>query len=358
MKINTLLVLGLLTLLTSCNGPATSKVDNTYNIIQQIAKGNTVKELGENIMLVYQDTKNIYWFGSWEDGLYRYDGITMLHFTMKDGLPSNRIDEIREDKYGNVYFNTSEGVSKFDGQHFAALNETKNSDSEWKLNPDDLWFKCSQYPGQVYRYDGKNLYRLQLPKTKLGEEYISRQTNVHNPYAVYCVYKDSKGNVWFGTATLGVCRYNGKSFDWISEEDVAELHNGPANGVRSVIEDKNGYFWFNTMYRYDVYGNNTQKQTFYNREIGIGSLDGRKDGDLHEYLSITKDNNNELWIATYTTGVWRYNGKDIIHYPVRDEGKDITLFSIYKDNNGDLWLGTHANGAFKFNGNTFQRFKL
>lgn len=125
MKINTLLVLGLLTLLTSCNGPATSKVDNTYNIIQQIAKGNTVKELGENIMLVYQDAKNIYWFGSWEDGLYRYDGITMLHFTMKDGLPSNRIDEIREDKYGNVYFNTSEGVSKFDGQHFAALTKQK-----------------------------------------------------------------------------------------------------------------------------------------------------------------------------------------------------------------------------------------
>jgi len=87
-------------------------------------------------------------------------------------------------------------------------------------------------------------------------------------------------------------------------------------------------------------------------------LDGKNNGNLIEYLSIAKDNNNELWIVTYNAGVWRYDGSNITHYPVQDDGKHINLFSIYKDNNGDLWLGTQANGVFKFNGKTFKKFKM
>ncbi|HQU40751.1 MAG TPA: two-component regulator propeller domain-containing protein, partial [Chitinophagales bacterium] len=74
------------------------------------------------------------------------------------------------------------------------------------------------------------------------------------------------------------------------------------------------------------------------------------------YLSSVTDNNGDLWFVTYRDGVWKYDGTDITHYPVQENGKDITLFSIYKDNQGDLWLGTHENGAFRFNGNTFERF--
>jgi len=78
---------------------------------------------------------------------------------------------------------------------------------------------------------------------------------------------------------------------------------------------------------------------------------------LNEYLSIVKDNNNDLWIATYNARVWHYNGKKTTHYPVKDNSKDITFFSIFKDNNGTLWLGTQESGAYKFNGQTFERFK-
>lgn len=352
-----LLFFNILILFSSCNRQNT----NSTNQDSTITVGDTVKELGKNLMVVYQDKKNNYWFGSWETGLYRYDGKNILHFTTKDGLCHNRIDEIKEDKFGNIFFNTSAGISKFDGQRFTTLNETSPSDNEWKLNPEDLWFKCPKYSGQVYRYDGKNLYKLQIPTTKFGNDYISMQPNNNSPYAVYCTYKDSKGNIWFGTATLGVCRYNGKTFDWILEEDVTEIHNGPANGVRSIIEDKDGYFWFNSMYRYNVY-QNKDKSIFYSREKGIGSLDGQKDGNLNEYLSIAKDNQDELWIATYTTGVWRYNpsasGEKITNYLIKEGDKTITLFSIYKDNQGVLWLGTHESGVYKFNGKTFERFRM
>jgi len=301
-------------------------------------------------MLVYQDSKNNYWFGSWSDGLYKYDGKTILHFTTESGLPDNRIEDIKEDKSGNLYFNTSKGICKFDGQNFTTL-PVAILDNQWKLKPDDLWFKSAQFLEEAYRYDGQSLYKLQLPK----------HPSYSNPYAVYSTYKDSKGNIWFGTNPLGVFRYDGKSIDWISEEDVTELHDGPANGVRSIIEDKDGYFWFNSKFRYKAYGNNPSQQPFYIREKSVGSLDGSPDDNLIEYLSIARDNQGALWIATYGNGVWRYdpslpNGKNITYYPVTNGKEDITIFSIYKDNHGNLWLGTHENGVYKFNGKTFERF--
>ena len=251
MKLNTFLFSGILIILSTCNGQNNNQATNTEVLNERIAKGDTVKELGLNIMLIYQDRKNNYWFGSWEDGLYRYDGRIILHFTTKDGLPHNRINDIQEDKSGNIYVNTNKGISKFDGKNFTTLS-VADSDNQWKLEPYDLWFKQTLDWGFVLRYDGKLLHRLTFPNTKHGDEYVATHpnskypNNQSSPYTVYSIYKDTKGNIWFGTAALGVCRYDGKNIEWISEEDVTELHDGPANGVRSIIEDKDGYFWFNT----------------------------------------------------------------------------------------------------------------
>jgi ligand-binding sensor domain-containing protein len=78
-----------LVLLTSCNGQITKLQVKTDNIV----KGDTVTELGNNIMVIHQDKKNIYWFGSWETGVYRFDGKTFINFTTKYGLsyPSQQL---------------------------------------------------------------------------------------------------------------------------------------------------------------------------------------------------------------------------------------------------------------------------
>ena len=342
---------------TSCN--AQPPTPSTHN---QSIQNDSGVELSKNIMLVYQDKKNNYWFGSWEDGLYKYDGKTLLHFTDKDGFPHKRINEIKEDRSGNIYFNTSEGISRYDGRTFTILIETKNDSNHWELKPGDLWFWPADYSGEVYRYDGKYLFKLAIPHTKTEDKLSLRYPGAIGDYEVYTIYKDSYGNVWFGTNPAGVCRYNGVSFDWIAEEDVTEYHNGPANGVRSIIEDKEGYFWFNSKYRYKINDSHSSQQPFYTREKSIGSLDGSPDDNLIEYMSIARTNDDNLWIATYGNGVWRYDpnlpdGKNITYYPVTNGKEDITLFSIYKDNQGDLWLGTHENGVYKFNGKTFERFK-
>ena len=76
------------------------------------------------------------------------------------------------------------------------------------------------------------------------------------------------------------------------------------------------------------------------------------------FMSVVEDNEGDLWMVTYEQGVWRYDGRDVTHYDVKDGAKSITLFSIYKDNHGDLWLGTHDSGVYKYNGEEFQKFEL
>lgn len=78
-----------------------------------------------------------------------------------------------------------------------------------------------------------------------------------DPASVWTIFKDSEGNLWFGTAVLGVCPYDGTSFKWIPEE---ELQNG-SFGTRSIFKD--GRFWFtHTRHRYAIKKNKWGHTTF------------------------------------------------------------------------------------------------
>lgn len=348
MKLTVFFIPGMLICLMSCTGQNASRSNPGGESANHTILGDTTDELGSNIMVVFQDSKNVYWFGSWETGLYRYDGKALLHYTTKHGLPHNRIDQIQEDRFGNLYFasgHSAAAILKYDGHQFLPL--TARPSSDWQLLPDDLWFKVSGTPGHIYRFDGKTLHDLTFPN----------HPKFNQPFEIYSIYKDQKGNIWYGTNPLGVCRYNGKAFDWIIENDVTELHDGPANGVRSIIEDKDGYLWFNSAYRYKAFDDTAaNRETFYERRTSIGNLDGNTGSNMNEYLSIAKDHDNNLWIATYQKGVWRYDGNSVRNYPVQESRKDINLFYIYTDNHGSIWLGTHQNGAWKLTGDNFTRF--
>ncbi|PSR14102.1 MAG: hypothetical protein DA408_04430 [Bacteroidetes bacterium] len=365
MKLDTLLFLCLLILLTSCNGQPTSQAGQKISSDQTttIALGDTVSELDKSTWIVFQDKHNNYWFGSDGQGVYRYDGNIILRFSTEDGLLSNKIRGIQEDNSGHVFITTLEGVSKFDGKTFTTLSVTE--DNEWKLDPDDLWFSVLGKAGESgpYRYDGKILHHLKFPKHYLEDAYnAANGKHPWSPYEPYSIYKDSKGNIWFGTSEFGICRYDGKSLSWMYEKHLTLIEGGGSFGIRSIIEDKEGKFWFcNTSYRYDILPTVlTEPDKIlinYQREEGIGNFKGPEGKEMIYFMSVVEDNNGDLWMVTYEQGVWRYDGKSVTHYVVKDGSKAITLFSIYKDQQGVLWLGTHESGAYKFNGETFEKFK-
>jgi len=345
-----------------------------------VARGETVSELDHQIGQIFQDSKNHYWIGSRGAGLYRYDGKTLTHFTTKDGLATNQIRGIQEDKSGNLYISTFEakedlpdgkssfhrGIAKFDGRTFRQLTipQSDSPDAAWKYQPDDLWFSGEQNSGHVYRYDGKTVYRLRFPAIATGDGHFAKYPRTkypnmnYNPYDVYSMFKDSKGNLWFGTGNLGVCRYDGKTHEWISKDDIGIDPGDAMFGVRSIIEDRDGKLWFtHAKHRFDVYGEQKSAPSKgvlnYKKEKGI---ENATDGDY--FLSAVKDRNGDLWLATLGDGVWHYDGKKRVHYPVRVGNESIWISSIYRDRQDNLWLCTQQHGVWRFNGKAFEKFKF
>lgn len=360
MKTRVLLFFSILTLVTSCHGQRQKSTETNSKI------GNTVSELSNSILLIYQATNGHYWFGSDADGVYRYDGKTVIHFSEKDGLSNNRIRSIQEDKQGNIYFATLGGISKFDGQTFTTLTAIKSTseNDNWRLQPDDLWFTMTGKNGEKgpYRFDGTKLYQLEFPKHYLADKYFADNPNKPwSPYEVYSIFKDSKGNMWFGTGNFGLCRYDGKTLSWLYEDHLTNVPNGGMFGIRSVTEDKDGKFWIcNTNFRYNIWADSIKENDNvlikYERENGIENVKSTNGNDGVYFMSAITDNDGNLWLATYDQGIWCYDGKTAKQYIVKDGSKIVTLFSVYNDKKGGLWLGTHENGVYKFNGQTFERF--
>lgn len=104
----------------------------------------------DDINIIKEDSQGIIWLGSYDCGLVRYDPTknTVRFYTMKDGLPSNVILGVLEDKERNLWISTDNGLAKFDRKGF------KNYTVEDGL------------PGNVFNYNS--------------------------------FYKDSKGELFFG----------------------------------------------------------------------------------------------------------------------------------------------------------------
>lgn len=360
MKTVTLLFFSITFLLASCNGQTNTLAAKT-DLSGDAIIGEKVPQLGDHLWYVYQDKKNNYWFGSNGEGVFRFDGTTILQFTTKDGLSNDSIRQITEDASGNMLFSTFGGIDLFDGEKITALNPIKSND--WKLEPTDVWLNVLGKKGEhgPYRYDGKNLYNLEFPKHYLHDEIMKSGINpFFSPYEVYCVYKDRKGHIWFGTSVFGACRFDGKSVKWMYERELTIVPAGGSFGIRSIFEDKKGNFWIcNTQQRFQFNAKKTNKsdRLVYQKTNGIGNASDFGGDDFIYYSYALEDNSDNVWLTTWSQGVYKYDGKNITSYPVKDGVTVVNLVSMYKDNNGDLWVGTPDNGVFKFNGESFERFK-
>jgi hypothetical protein len=300
-----------------------------------------------------------------------YDGATLVNFTTKDGLPSDGIGGIHEDDAGNLYFTTSardavtrtfsKAISRFDGESFTTFDPADHApaEPEWRLDPDDMWFEGEPDSGAVYRFDGESWHRLVLPSTREGDEFLaahprSLYPNIeYSPYDVYRIFEDSRGHVWFCTAMLGACRYDGATFTWIPE---AELGNG-SFGTRSIVEDADGaYLFCDTFHRYEIDASDPDAPAFRRLEGWRDARDPSR-AAIGDIMSAVLDDEGAVWMATYGDGVWRHDGEKLEHFPVELGGTTVSVFSIRSDREGVLWLGTQSAGVFRFDDGAFRPFR-
>ncbi len=161
------------------------------------------------------------------------------------------------------------------------------------------------------------------------------------------LFEDSKGNLWFGTISDGVARYDGKTLTYFTTKDGL-----CDNTVVSMVEDKKGHLWFGTrggLSKYDgkVFTNFTSKQ---------GLCDDR-------VSRILIDRNGNLWVGTWG-GVCRFNGSTFSDFPLPKPDIDVPSYQatanwvtkIMEDKQGNLWFGRSGYGACKYDGKSFTQF--
>ena len=77
---------------------------------------------GKEVWMSFEDRDGNLWFGTWGDGVVRYDGRDFTMLGTEDGLAHNAVLSIVEDRRGHLWFGTDGGlVSRFDGQVFQTL---------------------------------------------------------------------------------------------------------------------------------------------------------------------------------------------------------------------------------------------
>jgi ligand-binding sensor domain-containing protein len=319
----------------------------------------------ETVRSILEDSKGNYWFGSWNEGVCRYDGESLTYFTAEDGLSDNQIRSIREDRNGVVWFEGGFGLSGFDGEKIIHPTDRNYASKEdWKLETGDLWFKedggggateQEARPG-VYRYDGATFTYLAYPHPADPSSLTA--------YATTAIATGKSGKLWFATYA-GVFGYDGESFTIIDDKSLGLNEETGRLHVRCVFEDSQGNLWIGNN-GIGVILHDGRVGTRFTQQNGLGKVGphgGRttpQPGDvtdgsptLHRVFSIGEDRAGNIWFGTVECGAWRYDGKSLKNYTAADGLTSKDIMCIYMDRHGDLWLA--GNGVFKFNGASFDR---
>ena len=320
-------------------------------------------EIDHRIWVVFQSQNGDYWIGSNGNGVYRYDGKRLTNFTDKDGLTGNAVRDIEEDRFGRVFVSTTRGVSQFDGSSFVPLNVelVKEDTDPWRLSEDDVWLVGDPSNNGPYRFDGLKLYQLTLSGSPMEEGFRSRFPNVdYSPSAAYSVYKDQAGHIWFGTASVGLCRFDGKSLSWMYEEQLTTTSEGGAFGIRSIFQDSNGEFWIcNTRQRFQIEKGDVDPEgsskIHYEKRLGFPNAQTVTGQNFTYFMSIAEDGAGGLWIAANDQGVWRFDGDVVEKYQLT---KGAFALSIICSQNGMVLVGTANHGLFTLKDGSFKPFNF
>ena len=275
----------------------------------------------ENVTAILQDSKGYIWFGTERGGLNKYDGYTFTKYKF-DPLDSNSISQnliytIFEDKRGDIWVSTYEGLCKFDlaTEKFTRYKPSPNArfadPNIFAINEDSdgmMWVgSTSKGLCRFDRESGKF-----LPDSfDLGYHKLPGDLEEFGG-GISCIYKDRAGVLWVGNAT-GLHKINLTAVKSGQSKVSTDYQHDPgnpttlsSNNVSSIFEDKAGIIWVAT-------------------DNGLNSLD-KKTGNFKRYQNDPKNNQS---ISSNNSFSWGGSG-------------------IKEDQEGNLWIST-GKGLNKLN---------
>lgn len=339
----------ILTLNFSCVEKGSLNKETSKPELVTTSKNETLK-FTSGIRVIFQDSKGNYWFGSHNEGVCVYNGISFEYFTTNEGLSDNQIRSIQEDKNGQIWLSTANGISVYDKGKFTNYpSKNNNPIFDWSKTKGDLWFYAGEKDG-INRFNGRNMSYLIFPKPN--------HENPDNSYGVTGISKDKYSSVWIATYAA-LFNYDGKMVT-IFDHKILKLKDNEQLHIRSVLVDSKGRVWIGNngigvllMEGNSIINFSEKNNLIYPTSTRRG--DKSQPGTLEHVFAIEEDSEGNIWFGDRDTGAWKYDGKTLTNYKIDTKLNTQMIWSIYEDQNKDLLFGMAGGGVYKFKGKAFVR---
>lgn len=302
------------------------------------------------------------------------------HYSSEDGLSQNTVMSILQDRKGNIWLATWDGINKFNGYSFKTYKARLDNRIVLSHNRIDhmledkygfLWLQT--YDNHAYRFDSRTETFERAP----GDDEEGGTANITNIKVL------PGGSVWLLTETEGVIRVATDPQDYSLTSQYYSTQSGQfsASRVFQVYEDRAGNEWIlsdnglgmlapgekSPVFYFAETAEREKKggQAFYSclehgPEIYFGSDNGRvwryqkESGQFlllslpvsSHIVSINHIDGNEIILTTSKDGFFTYkcDTKKTEHFPA-SRFPDAPIHGTYVDKASEVWFEQHIPGT-------------
>ncbi|MEO5564950.1 MAG: two-component regulator propeller domain-containing protein, partial [Chitinophagaceae bacterium] len=316
---------------------------------------------GKSVRNIFIDKDGIYWVSTFQAGVNKYDK-NLAFFNLRQsnpfdplGLNAAIITSFAETPSGDIYVGTDGGglnlyhtkTGLFD---HPALNPVHSDKTQSILAleriENELWI--GTYLDGLYIL---NMITGAIRHYKQGDGPKDLSDN-----AIFCIKKDSRGNVWVGNNGNGLDRYDPKSGTFQRFNPINKgygNHKLPINGfIRALEEDRFGNIWI---------GSNGSGIAVFDPWDQTFKVLNRANSNLplDNVLSMHVDNDGNIWAGVSGGGLclYDYNTKKFTSYSEQDGLSNGMIYKILEDDFSKLWISTNKGvSSFDIKNKKFKNY--
>jgi signal transduction histidine kinase/ligand-binding sensor domain-containing protein len=320
-----LLLLFLLSTLFGGNLSAQEYILQKYNVRDGL--------LHSTVDCITQDSRGFIWIGTLR-GVSRFDGNKFEQILDPDNHLDDRINDILEDRQGNIWFATGEhGLIQYNGETWKTWTP---DDGLGNINVQSLEEDAQGRLWITTRFGGVSYISGDTCKTLTAEDGL-----VDN--RVLSSLLDSSGNLWFGTSA-GISRYDGHLFK-------SYLHNaqGGAGWVWAIVEDLQGRLWCGTRAGIRRWNGSDFTTEGVPKELIAPNLVIR---------GMMVDRQNKLWLLTSNAGLYVVDSESVERMDIEHGFPDMFYRTAMVDREENVWLGTTEYGILMYSGELISKYTV
>lgn len=312
----------------------------------------------DDLHAIMQDRFGRLWFAT-SEGVSRFDGVKFQTFRVADGIPGRDVHAIVQTANGSIWIATSGGLAYFDpkagsgGKSFVAFPLTSSAGGVDRILEDHMgaiW--AGSYLG-LFRIapHSRKVDRIDLMTGNERSIFAHDFAGVPDPHLpIYAVFEDATSNLWVGTSDgLFVAKR-----DQINRFSPVSALSGFV--VHAIAQEANGRLWIGTDAGL-IEGENVDGPENFKIVHRYRRPEGLPD-DVVKTLLVTPD--GQLWVGTTSGLAKRINaeadGRCFRSFAITGGLSYGDVDSISRDSAGNLWVATDGGGAIKITLTGFTTF--